>query len=222
MGQLGVAMSDYAAQRLNMVEGQVRANDVTDRRIQSAMADIPRERFVPERLNSVAYADCCLEVAAGRHILDPRCFSKLLQIASIANSDHVLDVGCASGYSAAVLGRLAGEVIALEVNQDLARTAGQQLLDMDNVRVEHGVLSDGFRQGAPYDVIFVNGALQSRPDSLLGQLAQGGRLVTVIRDGGRGHAHLYLNNNGTISDRAAFDAQVPVLPGFEKVETFVF
>ncbi|MEE8438067.1 MAG: protein-L-isoaspartate O-methyltransferase [Micropepsaceae bacterium] len=215
-------MSDYAAQRLNMVEGQVRANDVTDRRIQIAMADIPRERFVPEHLNSVAYADICLEVASGRHMLDPRCFSKLLHLASIRNGDHVLDVGCASGYSAAILGRLAGDVIALEENQDLARIAGKQLLDMDNVRVEHGALSAGFRQGAPYDVIFVNGALESSPDSLLGQLAQGGRLVAVIRYGGRGRAHLYVNNNGAISDRAAFDAQVPVLPGFEKVEGFVF
>jgi protein-L-isoaspartate(D-aspartate) O-methyltransferase len=215
-------MSNFAAQRLNMVEGQVRANDVTDIRIQSAMADIPRERFVAERLNSVAYADSCLEVAPGRHILDPRCLAKLLQLAAIKNSDHVLDVGCASGYSAAILGRLAHDVIAFEENQDLARIAAEQLHEMENVRLVEGALSGGHPQGAPYDVIFVNGALETNPDMLLGQLAQAGRLVAVIRAAGRGRAHLYVKNEGMVSSRAAFDAQVPVLPGFERVEGFVF
>jgi len=205
-----------------MVEGQVRANDVTDIRIQDAMADIPRERFVAERLNSVAYVDSCLEGAPDRCILDPRCLAKLLQLAAIGNSDHVLDVGCASGYSAAVLGRLAHDVIALEENQDLARIAGEQLREVENVRLEQGPLAGGYQQGAPYDVIFVNGALESSPDILLGQLAQGGRLVAVIRAAGRGRAHLYLKNDAAISVRAAFDAQVPVLPGFEKDEGFVF
>jgi protein-L-isoaspartate(D-aspartate) O-methyltransferase len=215
-------MSDFAAQRLNMVEGQVRANDVTERRIHDAMAEIPREQFVPGHLESVAYIDCCLEVAAGRYILDPRSFAKLAQLASIGAGDHVLDVGCAGGYSAAVLARLAGDVIALEEDSGLVRIASQSLLRIENIRVEQGRLSGGFVQAAPYDVIFVNGALESRPDVLLGQLKPYGRLVAVIRAAGRGQAHVFVNNDGAISSRPAFDAQVPVLPGFEKAKGFVF
>lgn len=218
----GVAMSDFVAQRLNMVEGQVRANDVTDRRIQDAMAEIPREQFVPAHLDSVAYIDRCIEVAPGRHILDPRCFAKLLQLASIGARDHVLDVGGAGGYSAAVLARLATDVVTLEEDGDLVRIARQRLSGFQNVRVEQGPLSDGFAGAAPYDVVFVNGALEFRPDTLLAQLKPTGRLVAVIRTAGRGQAHLFVNNDGAISSRVAFDAQVPVLQGFEKASGFVF
>ncbi len=215
-------MSDFAVQRLNMVEGQVRANDVTDTRIQEAMAEIARERFVPAHLDSVAYMDSSLEVAPGRYLLDPRCFAKLAQLASIDESDHVLIVGCASGYSAAVLARLAGDVIALEEDSERVRMAREQLVESKNVRLEQGQLSAGFATGAPYDVIFVNGALETRPDKLLEQLKPDGRLVAVIRTAGRGQAHLFVNNNGAISSRAAFDAQLPILPGFEKAKGFVF
>ena len=218
----GVVMSDFAAQRLNMVEGQVRANDVTDRRIQAAMAEIPREDFVPAHLYSVAYMESCLEVAPGRHMLDPRCFAKLAQLASIGAEDHVLDVGGAGGYSAAVLARLAKDVIALEEDSDLVGSASRRLAGIENIRVEQGRLSGGFAQGAPYDVIFVNGALEFAPDALLAQLKPGGRLVAVIRCAGRGQAHLFVKSDGAISSRAAFDAQVPVLPGFEKAKGFVF
>lgn len=218
----GVEMSDFAAQRHNMVEGQVRANDVTDKRIQEAMAEIPRELFVPEHLTSVAYADRCLEVAPGRTILDPRCFAKLLQLASIGGEDHVLVVGSAGGYSAAVLGRLAKNVVALEEDEGLVRLARERLAGVQNIKIEQGRLADGFAPAAPYDVIFVNGASEIRPDRLLAQLKPEGRLVAVIRAAGSGRAHLFLNNNGAISSRAAFDAQVPVLPGFEKADEFVF
>ena len=205
-----------------MVEGQVRANDVTDRRIQKAMAEIPREQFVPEHLASIAYVDRCIEVAPGRYILDPRCFAKLLQLASVGVEDHVLDVGSAGGYSTAVLARLAKDVIALEENPDLVRMASEGLARKANIRVEQGRLADGFTPAAPYDVVFVNGALEIRPDTLLAQLKPGGRLVAVIRTAGRGQAHLFLNNDGIISSRAVFDAQVPVLQGFASASEFVF
>jgi len=215
-------MSEYAAQRLNMVEGQVRANDVTDKRIQDAMASLPRERFVPSRLRSVAYMDNCLEIVRGRWLLDPRCFAKLAHLAGVESSDHVLEVGCASGYSTAVLAHLAKTVVALEEDAELVHIAVEALQGVPNAAVVQGRLADGFSRRAPYDVIFVNGALESRPDVLLRQLKNGGRLVAVIREGGRGQAHLFVNSGGVFSDRVAFDAQVPVLPGFEKAPGFVF
>jgi protein-L-isoaspartate(D-aspartate) O-methyltransferase len=215
-------MSDFAAQRLNMVEGQVRANDVTDRRVQDAMAEIPREEFLPEHLAGVAYADRCVEVAPGRFLLDPRCFAKLLQLASINAEDHILDVGCAGGYSTAVLGCLGKDVVALEEDVGLFRLASERLGGAANIRVERGRLADGFAPGAPYDLIFVNGAVETKPDSLLAQLKPDGRLVAVIRGAGSGQAHIFSNHGGAISERAVFDAQVPLLPGFERADEFVF
>jgi protein-L-isoaspartate(D-aspartate) O-methyltransferase len=215
-------MSEYAAQRLNMVEGQVRANDVTDKRIQDAMASLPRERFVPAHLRPVAYMDNCLELTRGRYLMDARCFAKLAHLAAIESDDHVLEVGCTSGYSTAVLAHLAKHVVALEEDAELLRHAGECLKGTPNVELVQGRLTDGFSQRAPYDVIFVNGALDARPDHLLRQLKNGGRLVAVIREGGRGQAHLFVNSGGAFSERIVFDAQIPVLPGFERVPGFVF
>src|ERR1700691_3212760 len=116
-------MPDYAAQRLNMIESQVRANDVTDVRVQEAMREVPRERFVPAARRAIAYADSALELVPGRFLLEPRSFGKLLQLAEIAPGDKVLDVGCTTGYSTAVLARLAGRVVGLEEDADLMRVA---------------------------------------------------------------------------------------------------
>ena len=121
-------MPDFRAQRLNMVESQVRTNDVTDVRIQDAMREVPRERFVPSAKQALAYADTVVEVVPGRFLLDPRTFSKLAELAEIEPTDRILDVGCASGYSAAVLARLAHEVIGLEEDAELVRVATDLLL----------------------------------------------------------------------------------------------
>jgi protein-L-isoaspartate(D-aspartate) O-methyltransferase len=215
-------MSDYAAARLNMVETQVRPNDVTDIRIQKAMLEIPREEFVPARLRSVAYMEGCIEVAKGRWLLDARCFSKLAQLAGLRSEDLVLDVGCATGYSTAVLARAAHYVIALEEEPALAHEARAHLDGIANAEVVEGRLTAGLPQRAPFDVIFLNGACDSRPEALLAQLKDGGRLVCVIREGAQGHAHLFVKGEDASSDRMAFDAQVPVLPGFERVAGFAF
>ena len=215
-------MSDYAAQRFNMVESQVRANDVTDQRIQKAMLDVPRERFVPARLRPVAYMDGPLEVARGRFLLDARSFAKLAQLAAIRPGDVVLDVGAASGYSAAVLARIAARVVALEEDAELVRIASEALRGIGNVELAQGRLAEGHKPRGPYDVIFAGGAVETRPEALLRQLKESGRLVTVVREGGRGQARLYLNTGGAISERIAFDSQAQVLPGFEKARSFVF
>ena len=218
-------MSDYAKQRLNMVDAQVRTNDVTDPRIHAAMREVPRERFVPAAKRALAYADASVEVSPKRYLLDPRSFAKLLQLAAIKATDRVLDVGCATGYSSAVLARIGAEVIALEQDADLVRVASEMLpaVGARNASVTQGSLVDGFKPKAPYDVIFVNGAIGDAPEALLRQLAEGGRLVAVVQPiGSVGKAQLFVKENSEIGARPAFDAGVPELAGFKKAVGFVF
>ena len=217
-------MPDYALQRFNMVESQVRTNDVTDERILAAMDEVPRERFVPAGKRGIAYADAALEVAPGRFMLEPRNFAKMLQAATIEPGDRVLDVGCASGYSAAVLAKLGKSVIALEQDADLVRAASDMLpaVGAANVTVVQGSLADGARQHAPYDVIVVNGGLEVEPKALLAQLGEGGRLIAIMRKGAEGRARLFVKENGHVGDWPEFDAYAPILPGFKQPVGFVF
>lgn len=213
-------MSESA--RFNMIEAQVRTNDVTDVRIHAALDAVLRERFVPSSKRALAYADVPVEIAPGRYLLDPRSFAKALQLASITAEDKVLDVGCGTGYSSVVLGRLAHTVVALEQDADLVRIASGLLENQPNVQVTQGALIEGFKDGGPYDVIFVNGAIEAQPDTLLSQLAEGGRLVAFLQSGAQGRATLYLKEQGRVGHRGDFDANVPLLAGFKKHVGFVF
>jgi protein-L-isoaspartate(D-aspartate) O-methyltransferase len=213
-------MSESA--RFNMVETQIRPSHVTDDRLLAAMMAVPREKFVPGAARALAYADVPVALAPGRYLLDPRSFAKLVQLAGIEADDRVLDVGGGTGYSAAVLARLAGEVVALEQDADLVRAASQLLANaVGKVEVVQGGLVEGVKDRAPFDVIFINGAIEQVPDALLGQLAEGGRLVAVLKDG-QSRAWLYLKENGQVGRRPDFDADVPVLAGFKKAMGFVF
>ena len=217
-------MADYATQRFNMVETQVRTNDVTDTRLHQVMNTVARERFVPAARRATAYADVPVEVAPGRFLLDPRTFAKLVQLAGLKGSDTVLDVACGTGYSSVVLGRIVRSVVALEQDADLVRIASEMVPanGATNVTVVQGGLTEGFKAKAPYDVIFINGAVEAVPDSLLDQLAEGGRLVAVLQAGAQGHANLFIKDKGRVGRRPDFDATVPVLGGFRKVVGFVF
>jgi protein-L-isoaspartate(D-aspartate) O-methyltransferase len=217
-------MADTAVQRANMVAAQLRPNDVTDARIRDAMLNIPREGFVPAAYLPVAYAERCIPLEGGRTLLDPRTLAKLLQLAGIGPEDRVLDVGCGSGYSTTILSMLAREVIGLEEGKALADRATQNLqaLGMATASIVTGKLAQGCPQFGPYDVIFVNGAVDREPSELLAQLSDNGRLVVIKRDGSAGHGVLYLRHQNAIGERSAFDANVPLLPGFEKPPSFVF
>jgi len=214
-------MSNYAAQRLNMIDAQVRINDVADPRIHAAMGAVERERFVPPAKRALAYADVPVEVAPGHYLLDPRTFAKMLAMAEVKVTDRVLDVACATGYSSAVLGRLAQSVIALEQDAELVRAACEILpaAGAANVVVTQGELVSGFKAKAPYDLIFVNGSIDIVPDALLAQLNEGGRLVAVLSSG---QAEVFVREQGRIGSRAGFDARVPALVGFTKTVGFVF
>lgn len=217
-------MPDYVVQRLNMVDSQVLANGVTDDRLLQAFREVPRERFVPSAKRPVAYAEAEIEVVPGRSLLAPRTFAKLLELAEIEPSDSVLDVGCATGYSTALLARIARRVIGLEQDADLVRIAVETVhgCGAENASVVQGPLPDGFRAAAPFDVVIVEGAFERSPENLLAQLKEGGRLVGILQNAQQGQAVLYLKEPGRIGRRIGFDASAPVLGGFRQPAGFIF
>jgi protein-L-isoaspartate(D-aspartate) O-methyltransferase len=217
-------MVDFAQARRTMVDTQVRPQDVTDFRVIAAMLDVARETFVPAALRPIAYLDTDVPVREGanaRALLKPMVFGKLVQAASIGEGDRVLDVGCATGYSSAVLAKLAGKVVALEEDAALARTASDALRGLANVSVVTGALKAGWQQDAPYDVILIEGACEEVPDGLLAQLKDGGRLLAVVGSA-PGRATLYRKDGSNLSALPLFDAAAPELPGFAKPPAFVF
>jgi protein-L-isoaspartate(D-aspartate) O-methyltransferase len=220
-------MSDYAAARAKMVDSQLRTEDVTDYRILAAMAEVARERFVPERMRPLAYIDEDILLRGGtapRYLMEPAPLARLLQLAEISDTDSILDVGCGTGYAAAVLARLAGSVVALDHDADLAAEAGRNMgeLEIGNVRVVVGPLEGGYPDGAPYDVIVMEGAVEFVPDSLFAQLSNGGRLVAVVGYGRAAPATVFTKTDGDIGGRVAFNAHIRPLPGFTKPKGFVF
>jgi protein-L-isoaspartate(D-aspartate) O-methyltransferase len=225
-----LAMTDFAAARRMMVDGQVRTSDVTDPRIIAAMLELPRERFVPESKAAFAYFDLDIAVTeptAGqpaRCLLKPMVLAKMVQAAAVSASDHVLDVGCATGYSSALLARLARSVVALEEDDALARLARENLkaVGADNVTVVTGPLTQGWQAAAPYDVILLNGATEIVPRGLAHQFKEGGRLIAVHGRAPTGQAMLYRRVAGDVSGWPIFDAAAPVLPGFAAPPAFVF
>jgi protein-L-isoaspartate(D-aspartate) O-methyltransferase len=223
-------MIDFAAARRMMVDGQVRTSDVTDPRIIAAMLALPRERFVAEENADLAYLDLDVPVTrakgsgGGRRLLKPMVLAKMVQAAAVKADDHVLDVGCVTGYSSALLARLARSVVALEEDAALARLARENLeaVGAGNVTVVTGPLTQGWQAEATYDVIFLNGATEIAPDALCRELKDGGRLVAVVGRSPTSRAMLYRSVAGDISGWPIFDAAAPLLPGFAAPPAFVF
>jgi protein-L-isoaspartate(D-aspartate) O-methyltransferase len=216
-------MSDTALQRKNMVESQVRPSDVTDRRITAAMMKISRERFVPPHLASFAYSDETLTIAANQAMLAPRLLAKLMQLAEAEAGDKALVVGC--GYAAAILAQLVAKVVVLLPDGETASAAATALsaVGVDNAETVAGALTAGWPAKAPYDVILVEGGVETVPDALRNQLGDGGRLVAIGVDGDIGRAFLLQKRGKLIARRDAFQASAPLLPGFEATRpAFVF
>jgi protein-L-isoaspartate(D-aspartate) O-methyltransferase len=217
-------MSDFDAARRSMVDSQLKPNQVVDSRVADAMAQVPRELFVPDGLADVAYVDEDLPIAPGRFLMEPVVFARLLQAAAIEPDDVVLDLGCGTGYSTAVLARLAATVVAMEPEAALRAQAEQTMTKMgaDNAVVVDGDLTAGTPLQGPFDVIFLNGAVEIIPDGLLDQLAEGGRLVAVKNSDGIGKTIVSERQGGLFSTRELFDAAIHLLPGFDKSPGFVF
>jgi protein-L-isoaspartate(D-aspartate) O-methyltransferase len=227
---LEIATIDFAAARRMMVDGQVRPNDVTDLRIITAMLDVPRERFLPQAKAPLAYLDLDMPILDGpdgrprRRMLKPMLLAKMIQVAGIRDSDSVLDVGSANGYSSAIIAQLARTVVALEEEATLAFGAKESLyaLGITNVSLETGPLSAGYAARAPYDVIFLQGGTEVEPQTLFPQLRDGGRLVCVRGGSAVGRAVVYRRAGDDVSGWPVFDATASVLPGFAAIPAFVF
>jgi protein-L-isoaspartate(D-aspartate) O-methyltransferase len=215
---------DTAQARQAMVDRQVRPHDVNGLRILGSLLEIPRERFLDPSHAQIAYLDTEVPVStqSRRRLLKPIVFGKLLQAAGIKAGERVLDVGCATGYSAAVLARLAGTVVALEEDVALARAATSNLAGVANVNVVMGPLTAGWAQGAPYDVILLEGRSEVAPGPLCEQLADGGRLLAVIGSMPMGKATIYDRTGKHVTAQPLFDAGAALLPGFVKPPEFVF
>lgn len=218
-------MSDFAAARFHMVECQIRPNKVTDHRLVDALMDVPRELFVPQALRGVAYVDGDVAVSKGRYLLEPMVFARMLQEAGVDENARVLDIGCATGYSTAVLARMAASVVGVESDAALAAEAAGALAKagIHNAQVVNGPLAEGHAAAAPYDVIVFEGAVCEVPETVCGQLAVGGRLVAaVLGERGLGEVRLYQRFAHGVSSRVLFEAQPHLLPGFEPKPKFEF
>lgn len=215
---------DFAHAREIMVESQVRTSDVTDTRILHAMRTLPRERFAPAQKRNLAYADLELEVAPGRALMRPRDLAKLIQALAPQGHERALEIAGATGYGAAVLAACCASVISLDPDADLsfAASAALESAGVANAKTVSTAAADGWQDEAPYDVIVLNGGAEFVPDAWLAQLAQGGRLGVIVREGPVGKARIYTRAEPSVSFRIAFDAFPPVAPGLVKPRTFAF
>lgn len=216
---------DYTLARRNMIESQLRTNKVTEPAVLAALANVPREIFVPTAMRPRAYTDESLPIAQDRWIMAPMPLGRLIQEAMPQASDNALVIGAGFGYASALLGRLCQSVFAVETDPGLVGEMGSVLTELaiDNVVCIEGALSEGYAAEGPYDVILMAGGVQVIPDALTDQLAEGGRLVAIVEDeDGLGRAMLFGKRNGQTSGRVLFDANVKPLPGFQKEAAFVF
>ena len=224
----GLPMSGFSTARQKMVDGQVRPSDVTDSRIIDAMLAVPREAFVPQNQSALAYLDLDLDVSEGgaakRFLIKPAVTAKMLQAAEIKDTDNVLVAGCASGYLAALVAKLAGRVTATESDPSLAAKAKAAFaeLGLGNVTMQVAAAVEGDSANAPYDVIVLNGATEITPEGLYRQLKDGGRLVGIFAMTQPPRATIVTHSHQDFGNRALFDAVVPVLPGLERLPAFVF
>ena len=218
-------MTNFALARRNMIDSQLRPNRVTDARLLAAVGELPRERFLPEAMRAVAYSDEDVPLGNGRYLMEPMVLARLIQTLQTVPDDRALVIASGRGYGAALLARLAASVVAVESDPLLAAAAEQTAkeLGIDGIRQTVGPLEEGARPG-PYDVILIEGAVQLVPQAIFDQLADGGRLTTVVAGppGALGVAELFVKEGGAISRRALFDAGTPSLPGFAPPPRFTF
>jgi protein-L-isoaspartate(D-aspartate) O-methyltransferase len=211
-----------------MVDGQLRPNRVTDPFLLAAMGDLPRHHFLSPTLSPWAHADADVPLPNGRVLMQPMVIAKLMQLLALRQGDRVLVVGAGRGYAAAVLARMGGRVVALEADAAMAAEARRLLPGMvppGAVTVEEGALAEGFAAGGPYDAILIEGEVPEIPATLSGQLAEGGRLATILAGGVRGagpRAVLGRRAGASFALTDAFDAFTAPLPGFRPAPAFVF
>lgn len=215
-------MTDFTARRTMMVDTQVRPSDVTKFPIIDAMLKVARENYVPVAQREAAYLGENLNLGDGRILLEPRTLAKMLDALAIGNDELVLDIGCAYGYSSAVIAHMAEAVVAVEEDEQMAKEAQETLMtaDADNVIVHQGPLAEGAAQHGPYDVVIVQGGVGMVPEAILAQLKVGGRIACLFMEGALGEVRLGYKREDGISWRKMFNAGAPVLAGFARERAF--
>ncbi|MFD2263063.1 protein-L-isoaspartate O-methyltransferase [Lacibacterium aquatile] len=217
---------DYAAARKNMIECQVRTNKVIDPVVVDAMSEVARELFVPESLKGVAYIDEDLPVAPGRVLVEPMIAARMIQSAGVKAGEKVLEIATGTGYGAALLKAMGAEVTALDSDAAILASAksATSAAGYDGITFVQGALTTGAADKGPFDVILITGAVESVPPSILDQLADGGRLVAVVRPAGTGIgvATLFIKAGHIASPRSLFDAATPALAEFAPKPHFSF
>ncbi|MEH6774898.1 MAG: protein-L-isoaspartate O-methyltransferase [Cereibacter changlensis] len=215
-------MTDFSTRRLMMVDTQIRPSDVTKFPIIDALLAVPREVYVPRDRRETAYMSDNLPIGSGRVILEPRTFAKFLDALNIQPDEAVLDLGCGLGYSTAVIARLAEAVVAVEEDETLATEAQRTLSQegVDNAAVIVGPLAGGAAKHGPYDVIMLEGGVETVPEALLAQMKDGGRIGCLFMEGPLGVARIGYRIDGAMTWRSVFNASAPVLTGFALERTF--
>jgi protein-L-isoaspartate(D-aspartate) O-methyltransferase len=228
-------LPDSISRRRTMVDCQIRTFDVTDQRVLVRFLEVPREIFLPEKSKDLAYSDAVVEVNSDpadgqpRQLLPPLVLARLLQSAAIKPDDKILDIAPGTGYSTALLAGLGADVTALEADPGFASriAANLRACDVRHVDLVTGPLAQGVSKHAPYDLIFINGAVEAELETLFGQLKQGGRLVAIQRFAGAANAHAskavrFDKGLRDVSSRYLFDASAALLKEFQKAPQFVF
>jgi protein-L-isoaspartate(D-aspartate) O-methyltransferase len=210
-------MQDFSLARRAMVDSQLRPEAVTDRGVLAAMATVERERFVPESARALAYFDRPLRLSDDRAMMPPAALGRLLSELAPRGGERALVVGSGTGYAAALLKAIGLDVVGLEPDETLAKSAREAGID-----TVVGDLAAGWAKGAPYDIILLDGAVEEVPAALCKQLVPGGRLAGAIVD--RGVTRLVVGRvaGGSLGLRSLADADVAVLPGFSRPRAFTF
>ena len=217
-----VEASRFEVMRHAMVASQLRTNAVNDPRVVEAMARSPRENYLPPEHRGLAYRDTLLPLAGGRRHNSPLVIGRLLTEAQVRADDHVLLVGAAGGYGAALLALLAGSVVALEEEDSLVEIAREALAGESKIEVVQGPLDAGWAAGAPYDLLIVDGAVEQLPDALIAQVKPGGRVLTGVIDRGVTRLATGRRTEGGFGLIDFQDIECAELPGFRRLRTFTF
>lgn len=212
---------NFEQMRRARVASQLRTTGINDPRVLAAMGEVPRERFVPRERMPAAYADALVPLGSGRELNSPMSTGRILTEAAPQAGERALLIGAATGYSAAVLARLAGAVVAVEEDPRLMEAARAALAG-SGVELVEGPLTQGHEQGAPYDLIIIDGAVEFVPDALVAQLVDGGRIGLAILAQGVSQIALGRRAGDGFGIAPVSDVATAILPGFLKPRTFTF
>lgn len=212
---------NFDQMRRAMVASQLRTTGVNDPRVIAAMGDVARERFVPAGRRALAYADALVPLVKGRQLNPPMALGRMLTEARLSGHEHALVIGAATGYSAAVLGRLVKSVVALEEEPELSAFA-RDALEGSGVELVEGPLAQGHNAGAPYDFILIDGAVEQVPQAIIDQIADGGEIALAMVDEDVTRLSVGRVVAGGFGVTAFADAAAATLPGFAKPRGFSF